>query len=108
MPRRRWRRRRAKVVAASMPARSPSNASASDKRRTAQGPRPHAGANLFGERPEPFPYAPAMSKEERLRARRRGRWGERLAECWLLGKGFRTIGRGMRTPVGEIDLIVRR
>jgi putative endonuclease len=49
-----------------------------------------------------------MTKEEKLKARRRGRWGERLAECWLLGKGFRTIGRGMRTPVGEIDLIVRR
>jgi putative endonuclease len=49
-----------------------------------------------------------MSKAERLKARRRGRWGERLARCWLLAKGFRTICCGMRTPVGEIDLIVRR
>jgi putative endonuclease len=49
-----------------------------------------------------------VSKAERLRARRRGRWGERLAGFWLLAKGFRTVSSGMRTPVGEIDLIVRR
>jgi len=49
-----------------------------------------------------------VSKAERLKARRRGRWGERLASCWLLAKGFRTVSSGMRTPVGEIDLIVRR
>jgi putative endonuclease len=49
-----------------------------------------------------------VTKRQRLQARRRGRWAERIAGLWLLGKGFRVIGRGMRTPVGEIDLIVRR
>ena len=49
-----------------------------------------------------------MSRAERLKARRRGRWGEGLAAWWLRAKGFRRIARGMRTPVGEIDLIVRR
>jgi putative endonuclease len=49
-----------------------------------------------------------VSRAERLKARRWGRWGEGLAAWWLRAKGFRRIARGMRTPVGEIDLIVRR
>jgi putative endonuclease len=49
-----------------------------------------------------------VTKRDRLRARSRGRWGERVAGWWLRGKGFRVIGCDLRTPVGEIDLIVRR
>ena len=49
-----------------------------------------------------------MSRAARRKARSRGRWGERLAGWWLRAKGFRPVARGMRTPVGEIDLIVRR
>ncbi|MGH7088742.1 MAG: YraN family protein, partial [Stellaceae bacterium] len=33
---------------------------------------------------------------------------ERLAGWWLLAKGYRILARDLRTPVGEIDLIVRR
>ncbi|MCR9219378.1 MAG: YraN family protein [Alphaproteobacteria bacterium] len=44
----------------------------------------------------------------RRRAERRGRSAESLA-LWLLRlKGYRLIARRARTPVGEIDLIVRR
>lgn len=49
-----------------------------------------------------------MTRAKRLKARRWGLWGELLAGCWLRAKGFRRIASGMRTPVGEIDLIVRR
>src|SRR3954463_10042170 len=49
-----------------------------------------------------------MTRRDRLKARARGRWAERLAGCWLIAKGFRILARGMRTPVGEIDLIARR
>jgi putative endonuclease len=45
---------------------------------------------------------------ERRRAERRGRRAEWLA-AWLLRlKGYRVVARRARTPVGEIDLIVRR
>ena len=41
----------------------------------------------------------------RERAGRRGEW---LAALWLRLKGYRLIARRARTPVGEIDLIMRR
>ncbi len=34
-----------------------------------------------------------------------GRWGEKTAESFLIRKGYRIIGRNVRTPYGEIDLI---
>jgi putative endonuclease len=49
-----------------------------------------------------------MTKAARLAARRRGRWAERLAACWLIAKGYRILARNLRTPFGEIDLIARR
>ena len=49
------------------------------------------------------PPAPA-----RLAAERRGRQGERIAAWWLRLKGWSIIGRRVRTPLGEIDLIARR
>lgn len=41
-------------------------------------------------------------------AERRGREGERRAAIWLWLKGWRTIGRRVKTPRGEIDLICKR
>lgn len=44
-------------------------------------------------------------RADRERAGRRGEW---LAALWLRLKGYRLIARRVRTPVGEIDLIMRR
>ena len=41
----------------------------------------------------------------------RERWGrqaETVAAWWLRLKGYRVLARRVRTPVGEIDLVVRR
>lgn len=49
-----------------------------------------------------------MSRAARRKAYGRGRRAERLC-AWLLRlKGYRILARDYRTPVGEIDLIVRR
>lgn len=45
---------------------------------------------------------------ERLAAERRGRQAERIAAWWLRLKGWRIVGRRMRTPLGEVDLVARR
>jgi len=37
-----------------------------------------------------------------------GRRGERIAGWWLRLKGWRILDRRVRTPAGEVDLIVRR
>ena len=42
------------------------------------------------------------------RAERDGRRGELLAAVWLLLRGWAILGRRVRTPVGEVDLIARR
>jgi putative endonuclease len=44
----------------------------------------------------------------RQRAERGGRRAERLAAFWLQLKGWKILGRRVRTPVGEVDLIARR
>ncbi len=36
-----------------------------------------------------------------------GKWGERTAADYLTTKGYQVIGRNIRTPYGEIDLIAR-
>jgi putative endonuclease len=41
-------------------------------------------------------------------AERYGRGAERWAEIYLRLKGYRVLARRYKTPVGEIDLIVRR
>lgn len=46
-----------------------------------------------------------MKREE---AERRGRRGESQAAWWLRLKGWRIVGRRVKTPRGEIDLIARR
>ena len=45
---------------------------------------------------------------KRQKAERGGRRAERLAAWWLRLKGWRILDRRVRTPVGEVDLIVRR
>jgi len=36
-----------------------------------------------------------------------GRWGEEEAARYLCRKGMRIVERNLRTPLGEIDLVVR-
>jgi len=42
------------------------------------------------------------------RRQRIGRWGEQIAADYLVNKGFRLLGRNVRTPYGEIDLLCQR
>ena len=49
-----------------------------------------------------------MASPERLSRYRRGRLSEWLAAVMLLGKGYRVLGRRIRTPFGEIDVIALR
>lgn len=44
----------------------------------------------------------------RLAAEKRGRQGERIAAWWLRLKGWSILDRRVRTPAGEVDLVVRR
>jgi putative endonuclease len=45
---------------------------------------------------------------KRQRAERGGRRAEALAALWLQLKGWSVIGRRVRTPRGEVDLVARR
>lgn len=45
---------------------------------------------------------------KRQLAERRGRQGERRAALWLQLKGWTVLDRRRKTPLGEIDLIVRK
>ncbi len=40
-------------------------------------------------------------------AERRGRRGEFIAMLWLVAKGYRILGRRVRTHAGEIDMVAR-
>ncbi len=44
----------------------------------------------------------------RQAAERRGRRAETIAAWWLRLKGYRILGRRVRTPAGEIDIVARR
>jgi len=48
-----------------------------------------------------------MAEARRLAAEKRGRRGETLAALLLQLKGYRILGRRVRTHAGEIDLIAR-
>src|SRR5512142_1931276 len=37
-----------------------------------------------------------------------GRWGEQAAAAFLAEHGYEILGRNIRTPYGEIDLIARK
>jgi putative endonuclease len=45
---------------------------------------------------------------KRRRAEQGGRRAERLAAWWLQLKGWKILGRRVRLPVGEVDLVARR
>jgi len=47
-------------------------------------------------------------RADRRRAVRRGRFAEAVAAAWLRLKGYRILGRRVKTPVGEIDILARR
>jgi putative endonuclease len=49
----------------------------------------------------------APARKSRQAAERRGRRGELLASLVLLAKGYRILGRRVRTHLGEIDLVAR-
>lgn len=51
---------------------------------------------------------PNPDRTARRAAEGRGRRAEALAVFWLRLKGYRVLARRARTPVGEIDLILRR
>ncbi len=44
----------------------------------------------------------------RQNAEKRGRRAETIAAWYLRAKGWRIIGRRVRTPLGEVDIIARR
>lgn len=43
-----------------------------------------------------------------LRARLAGRRGEIVGALWLMARGYRILGFRLKTPHGEIDLLVRK
>ena len=47
-------------------------------------------------------------RADRKQAEKRGRGAETLALLYLLAKGYRPAARRLKTPVGEIDLVMRR
>ena len=48
-----------------------------------------------------------MGSERRQEAEKRGRHGETLAALLLRCKGYRILGRRVRTRAGEIDLVAK-
>ena len=46
--------------------------------------------------------------DTRRRRQKAGQRGETWAAVWLALKGYRPIARRLKTPVGEIDLVLRR
>jgi len=49
-----------------------------------------------------------VSDGSRHRAYRRGRWAEAACAATLVLRGYRILGRRLRSPVGEIDIVARR
>ena len=49
-----------------------------------------------------------MARDQRRQRERWGRTAERIAAIWLQMKGYHLIGRRLKTPVGEIDLLLRK
>ena len=50
----------------------------------------------------------AVRGERGARSRREGRRGEVFCALWLFAKGYRLLGFRLRTPLGEIDLLVQK
>ena len=56
-----------------------------------------------------MPPSPSKPKSDyRKFAEGAGRRGEALASLFLQAQGYRVLDRRVKTPVGEVDLIVRR
>ena len=51
---------------------------------------------------------PLRATSDRKAAENRGREGERRAAWWLWLRGWRILDRRVRTPAGEVDLVVRK
>ena len=51
---------------------------------------------------------PRRATKDRKAAENRGREGERRAAWWLWLRGWRILDRRVRTPAGEVDLVVRK
>lgn len=49
-----------------------------------------------------------MTGDARHRAWRRGLWAETACAATLILRGYRILGRRLRSPVGEIDILARR
>ena len=52
--------------------------------------------------------AVAMARHDRQAARGRGQLAEWTARWWLRLHGWRVLAYNLRTPVGEVDLIIKR
>lgn len=51
---------------------------------------------------------PQARRDERRRRYRRGHLSEWIAAAALMARGYRILGRRVRTPLGEIDLVAVR
>ena len=51
--------------------------------------------------------ADARDFRRRQANERRGRLAEHIAAIWLIAKGYRLLDRRLKTPGGEIDLLLR-
>lgn len=49
-----------------------------------------------------------MARPDRRASERHGRFAETVAALYLNLKGYRTVARRFRSPLGEIDLVMRR
>ena len=49
-----------------------------------------------------------VRRERGLAARRSGRRAEIFCALWLMAKGYRILGFRLKTPQGEIDLLVQK
>ena len=49
-----------------------------------------------------------VRRERGLAARRSGRRAEIFCALWLMAKGYRILGIRLKTPQGEIDLLVQK
>jgi putative endonuclease len=54
------------------------------------------------------PYRRRIGADERRARLRRGRFAEMLAAAALMAKGYRIVGRNVKTRAGEIDIIAVR
>ena len=78
----------------------------SDHKSDGQMVKPPGGRKLAGRK---FALGRSvLDTASRQASEREGRSAERLAALWLRLKGYRVLDSRVRTPVGEIDLIVQR